>query len=158
MKYVIMVMILSLLVAALGAVDRLDDLLRDYELNSGLLVNGNTVYLAQLQSSDAIPVAVKKLDFQSSYNQGVMDATALHSSTGWLFGGFASGFFLGLIGTGIIVLAASGSEPTFLPEQVDINGYRQGYYRKSKAKNQGTAAIGGVLGTAVIVVLILSAQ
>jgi len=158
MKHVVLIVGLLLSIAVLGATDSLADLMEKIEPNSDQYTQGDVIYLAQLQSNQTKPVLVTKLDFNSSYNQGIMDATALHSSTGWFFGGVASGFFLGLIGTGIIVLAASGSEPSFLPENADINGYRQGYFRKSKAKNQSNAAVGGVLGTAAIVLIILSAQ
>jgi flavin-dependent dehydrogenase len=85
---------------------------------------------------------------------------------GTFVGGFAGGFFLGLIGTGIAYAVASGSDAQ-LPAldaarlaqaTADYQlAFRQGFEERVRSRRKGAALTGGLLGTATIVVLLLSA-
>ena len=92
--------------------------------------------------------------------KGEADAKARHSGTGWMVGGFFSGVGLGLIGTGIItaVAASTNPQPKTTPEAVDETCYISGYSGKAGSKNTWSAFGGGLLGTAVIVAILLSAS
>lgn len=94
-------------------------------------------------------------------------AAAERVGTGGSFaGGFVGGFFLGLIGTGIAYAVASGSDAQ-LPAldaarlaQATSDyqlAFRQGFEERVRARRKGAALTGGLLGTATIVVLVLSA-
>lgn len=87
-------------------------------------------------------------------------ADQLHSGSGWMAGGFASGVLLGLIGTAITYAIASSSsvEVNRVPEGVEPSCYRDGYVSKAKGKNTSSALTGGLLGTAVLVVLVVVAS
>lgn len=87
-------------------------------------------------------------------------ASSRHSSTGWMVGGFVSGIFLGLIGTAISYAMASGSsaEVEGMPEGVEPTCYRDGYTAKARGMNTGSALTGGLLGTAVLVLIVVSAS
>lgn len=94
------------------------------------------------------------LPYSESYAKGIKDAKSFHSSGGYIIGGMASGFLLGLIGTGIITLAAGGSDPSAIPPNCEPNAYLKGYHKQSKSSNKGAALTGGLIGTAAIVLLI----
>lgn len=83
-----------------------------------------------------------------------------HSGAGWMVGGLASGFFLGLIGTGIITAVASSSSPHAerTPSDVEQACYRDGYTSKAKNMNTMSALTGGLIGTAALVLVIVSAS
>ena len=87
-------------------------------------------------------------------------ADQLHSGSGWMAGGFVSGVLLGLIGTGISYAIASSSsvEVSRVPDGVEASCYREGYVSKAKGTNTSNALTGGLLGTALLVVLIVSAS
>lgn len=86
------------------------------------------------------------------------------SSTGSFVGGFAGGLLLGLIGTGI-AYAAQGPSDLPMAAQADagrygseyVLGLQQGFADSSKAKKRSSALTGGLLGTATLLVLVLSA-
>lgn len=100
---------------------------------------------------------VKKLTYSSSYNRGIRDAESRHSTTGYFLGGVGSGIMLGLIGTAIIGIAAGGTSPDYIPNNVNQEGYISGYRKKAKSKNTLSAVGGGLLGTAVIVIAVVAA-
>ena len=86
---------------------------------------------------------------------------------GWFVGGFASGLVLGLIGTAVIYVAAGNSDTAVPPDRRLVianqpSHYQQafevGYGEKIKSKRKGAALGGGLLGTATIVLLIVSAS
>ena len=87
-------------------------------------------------------------------------AEELHSGSGWMAGGFLSGVLLGLIGTGISWAIANSSsvEVNRMPDGVEASCYREGYTSKARSKNTSNALTGGLLGTALLVVLIVSAS
>lgn len=91
--------------------------------------------------------------------RGRSDASVMHGTTGWMLGGFASGLVLGLIGTGVITaVAATGSpQPDLVPDTTDPSCYREGYSGKARSKNTVSALAGGLVGTAVWVVIVVSA-
>jgi hypothetical protein len=85
---------------------------------------------------------------------------------GWMAGGVVTGLLTGLIGTAII-WAVAGSSDVSVPadRRVQIAGenatyqqaYESGYGSKLKSKRKGAALGGGLLGTAALVLLIVSA-
>jgi hypothetical protein len=95
-------------------------------------------------------------------------ALANQQSVGGRFaGGFAAGFFLGLIGTGI-AWAVAGSDDTPVPSthasqlassNPNYNlAFQQGYSARLKSRRKSSALTGGLVGTAVIVTILLATQ
>jgi hypothetical protein len=87
-------------------------------------------------------------------------------TSGRFVGGFAAGFGLGLIGTGIVYAIAS-STPDVPETQMALiqaqpaayqAAYQEAYRRDIKSRRQSNALIGGLVGTAAVVTLILSAN
>lgn len=97
---------------------------------------------------------------QESYVRGEIEANIRHSSAGWFAGGIGSGVLLGLIGTGIVTAVAYGSNPrpSYVPQEYDSACYISGYSSKAKSKNSWNAFGGGLIGTAIIVAIVLSAS
>ena len=88
-----------------------------------------------------------------------------HSATGSYFGGFAGGLFFGLIGTGIAY--AVQSKPDLEPEQTILLKdkspeyqmfYTDAYKGDVQKKKRSSALVGGLVGTAILVVVIVSAS
>jgi hypothetical protein len=83
------------------------------------------------------------------------------STGGSVAAGLAGGLLLGLIGTGIVVLVQSDSEPSQL-ELKNLEGdecqyaYLEAYKNKSVGKKRKSALIGGLVGTAILVLIIVS--
>jgi hypothetical protein len=114
----------------------------------------------QLQFGPSEPLArFMSPDCDADRSRGREAADQLHSGSGWMAGGFVSGILLGLIGTGISWAMASSSsvEVNRVPDGVEASCYRDGYTSKAKSKNSSNALTGGLLGTAVLVVLVVSA-
>jgi len=86
-------------------------------------------------------------------------AGTTHSGSGWMAGGFVSGVLLGLIGTAISYAMASSSiaEVNRVPDGVEPSCYREGYTSKARGMNTSNALTGGLLGTAVLVLIVISA-
>ena len=86
-------------------------------------------------------------------------ASNTHSSSGWMVGGLVSGVFLGLIGTAVMYAVASSStaQAERIPDNVEATCYRDGYSSKAKSMNTNNALIGGLLGTAALVLIVVSA-
>jgi hypothetical protein len=95
---------------------------------------------------------------QESSMEGTTHADLYHSSAGWWAGGVGSGVVLGLIGTGIVwgISMASNPQTSTNPEKIDENCYRQAYKNEAKGQNKTGAGVGGLIGTAVILVIFLS--
>ncbi|HZI27221.1 MAG TPA: hypothetical protein VFD64_03635 [Gemmatimonadaceae bacterium] len=87
-------------------------------------------------------------------------ASMTHSGGGWMAGGLVSGVLLGLIGTAISYAIASSStvEVNRIPEGVEASCYRDGYTSKARSMNTSNALTGGLLGTAVLVLLVVAAS
>src|SRR5687768_11118447 len=116
--------------------------------------------ISQLQLGSREPLArFLSPDCETDRARGRDAADQLHSGSGWMAGGFVSGILLGLIGTGISWAMASSSsvEVNRVPDGVEASCYRDGYTSKAKSKNSSNALTGGLLGTAVLVVLVVSA-
>jgi hypothetical protein len=98
-------------------------------------------------------------DCADSKELGKAYADSVHSSTGWFIGGLATGALLGLIGTGVItiVAAVSDSKPGTIPGQVEAACYMDGYSGASRGGNTWAALGGGLLGTAIFVVVYMAA-
>lgn len=111
-----------------------------------------------LHADDPEPLTVASDSCLSSVALGSADAKARHTSSGWVIGGFFSGVALGLIGTGIItaVAASTDPKPQQIPPHLDGACYVSGYSDTAGNKNAWRAFGGGLAGTAVIVLIILS--
>ncbi len=110
----------------------------------------------------------------SRSHYGVIQATAEGQaaaanigSSGWFAGGFASGVVLGLIGTGITWALAANSQVEVAPDKRLLISsrsatyqqlYEKAYGDKVKSKRKVSALTGGLLGTATILVVYLSAM
>ncbi len=97
---------------------------------------------------------------QESYNRGVLAADLEHSAVGWGVGGFLAGGIFSWLGTGAVVLIASGSNPSprFVPEPYESTSYRVGYRDEGRRKNRRAAAIPGVIMSVLWTVVVLSAN
>lgn len=100
----------------------------------------------------------QELDCAESRIKGELNGREYHSSGGMIAAGVGSGIILGLIGTGIIVAVAAGTDPqpAFIPNEDIINEscYASGYSDSARKKNIYGALGGGLFGTAVIVTII----
>jgi hypothetical protein len=105
--------------------------------------------------------------FAQGVQEGKLSASTNYSAGGWAAGGFLGGLSLGLIGTGLVVgLTRIGSKYPPADEMIRIQdqtgpyrvGFMQGYNTRVKAKALGPSIFGGIAGTAVAVVIILSLQ
>jgi hypothetical protein len=106
------------------------------------------------------PATVVVQNCEKSRILGENAANSSHGTSGWFLGGVGSGVLLGLIGTGIIVgaSAVSNPQPKYIPDQVDVQCYVNGYSKASKSKNIMSALVGGLAGTATAVLIILMSQ
>jgi len=77
-----------------------------------------------------------------------------------MIGGFASGVFLGLIGTAVTWAMANSSAASVesIPEGVEPACYRDGYSSRARSTNTSSALTGGLLGTAAFVLIVISAS
>jgi hypothetical protein len=84
---------------------------------------------------------------------------------GWFAGGFVSGLFLGLVGTGVTWALASYSEVKLPPDRQVIVGTQPGTYRhvyeksfsdKVRMKRKSAALKGGLVGTGIVLAVFLS--
>lgn len=107
------------------------------------------------QQTESVPV---KLDYTKGYAEGQQNGSRVGQG-GWMAGGLAGGFLGGCIGGGIVWLVASGDTPTYIPEGPGEfqQGYIEGYKGATKSKKQQNALIGGLLGTAAFLTIVLLA-
>jgi hypothetical protein len=117
------------------------------------------------ESSFSIPGTSPLLRFLSpdcdlDRTRGREAASNTHSGSGWMLGGVASGVVLGLIGTAIItaVASSSASQAERVPDDAEPSCFRDGYSSRAKSMNTTSALTGGLLGTAVLLLIILSAN
>lgn len=110
----------------------------------------NATYGEEMESD------VPKLDYNPSFSMGKTDAKLHHVANGYFLGGLASGLLFGILGTVVIGFAAGGDTPEYIPDNVDVKGYIDGYYEKAKSKNKGAAWMGGFIGTAASVAMVVA--
>ena len=125
-------------------------------------------FLLAIVISGLIPLSYTfaENDCSTGETRARMDVMKYHSTGGYGVGGFGCGILLGLIGTGIIWAAASGADPS--PATIEkisqthssnfTNCYMLTYREETKRKNKSAAVTGGLLGTATILIIILSAS
>ncbi len=98
------------------------------------------------------------------FNDGRVAAEG-RGTAGSFVGGFACGFFTGLIGTGILWGVTGGDDvPIHLMGSSVVQekgsnysmGFSQGYKERTKQKKRGARLGGGLLGSATILILIIS--
>jgi hypothetical protein len=131
----------------------------------GFFVAAPSFAFAQVPSA-ALPAA-------PSAAVGLIDGRAAAQSVGtggWTAGSFASGLFLGLIGTGVTYAIAASSDAELPVEYFAtvqqkgaeyMMGFNQGYRQRVRSRRKSAALIGGLAGTAVgtaIVVALISAS
>ena len=77
-----------------------------------------------------------------------------------MIGGLVSGVLLGLIGTAVSYAIASSSAPEVggVPDGVEAACYRDGYVSRAKSMNTTNALTGGLIGTAVLLLILVSAS
>lgn len=101
--------------------------------------------------------------------KGRLDGTTAAQSVGtggWMAGGVVTGLLTGLIGTAVI-WAVAGSSDVSVPADRRLQiaeqpatyqqQYEAGFGEKLKSKRKGAALGGGLLGTAALVLLVVSA-
>jgi len=129
---------------------------------------------ACLQSAGAQPSGVSGGAATSSDASSVAAAVAegrelaeSQGTGGWFAGGVGSGLVLGLIGTAVITIAAHNTGNNVPASQQSIlanrppdisQAFSQGYREKLKSKKRTSALTGGLLGTAVFVILYIGAE
>ncbi|UCE65118.1 MAG: hypothetical protein JSU85_09570 [Candidatus Zixiibacteriota bacterium] len=109
---------------------------------------------------------VKSPEYDNGYLDGKVAAGEEYKGDGWFGAGLAGGLLLGLIGTGVVVgLSQVGStepigyESGFLSGQPDYRlGFYKGYSKKIKSTRLQKSLIGGVIGTAIIVTILVATQ
>jgi hypothetical protein len=119
---------------------------------------------AQQAISDSATAAALAMLAQAQVD-GQM-AAANVGTGGWFGGGFLGGLLLGLIGTGATYAFASSSHVELPPDKQLIvvsrpAAYQQAYTKafgdKVRSKRKTSALTGGLIGTATLVVVVLSA-
>lgn len=100
------------------------------------------------------------LDCDTDRSRGRETAAANHSGSGWLAGGFVSGVLLGLIGTAVTFAMANSStaQPDRIPDGAEASCFRDGYSSRARSINTSSALTGGLLGTAVLILIVVSAS
>ena len=97
------------------------------------------------------------MDCAESALKGKSDASTLHKAGRWFAGGLVGGTLLFPIGGGLVIAIAAGSapRPRTIPDEGTINEncYLSGYTKKARSKNVLGAMGGGLLGTAIIVII-----
>ena len=109
----------------------------------------------------------KSGEYENGYLEGRASASENYSGGGWLAAGMGGGLLLGLIGGGIVVgISQSGTVEPPTMHRMSISdkssnykmGFYDGYSKKAKKKRLGNSILGGLIGTAAIVVIIMSNQ
>ncbi|MCK5050133.1 MAG: hypothetical protein KAS53_00235 [Candidatus Cloacimonetes bacterium] len=113
-----------------------------------------------IQEEEKLEEPLIKVNYNESFDLGYSYGLQHHPSGGWGFGGFTSGFLLGIIGAGLHFAIASGSSPetNYIPENVEPLAYRNGFEKAARKKNKKSSITGGLLGTATVVVLFLMTE
>jgi hypothetical protein len=115
------------------------------------------------QASYPFYVPEIKTEYQKGVSEGELAAKNDYSPTVWVAAGFGGGLGLGLIGSGIVAgISQVGTvEPTnsriqFLSlKTLDFRkGYFDGYSKKAKRKKLIGSIVGGLVGTATIVIIL----
>jgi hypothetical protein len=140
-------------------------------LSASLALCPASIALAQAEADTTIaehPDSTKAQEYSESagwmkcHQQGKEDGSKL-GTTGSFIGGLAGGVLLGLIGTGIAVLVQSTPEPSAdkleaLEREECRYAYTEAYESKGKGKKRTSALIGGLVGTAVLVGIIVASN
>jgi hypothetical protein len=124
---------------------------------------------SQLLAAEPQPVVTDST--QVTMEQGLADgdvaATNHYGSTKWLGYGLGGGFLLGFIGAGVVLaISQSGRPQPSMTEVLKIangtaqyqHGFGDAYAQRAKKKALSMAIIGGLVGTAVAVTVVASAQ
>ena len=120
-----------------------------------------------VQEEPDLPTSGEKIlgddeNWMMCHQQGKIDGGNI-STAGSTVAGVAGGVILGLIGTGIVVLLQSKSDPPQSSLQA-LEGdqcqyaYIEAFKDKSVSKKRTSALIGGLIGTAVFVIIYVSAS
>jgi len=117
------------------------------------------------------PAPTARDSTHATWEHGVTDgdlSARMHARSGKWFGyGVGSGLLLGLLGTGIIVGVSQAGRPKPPPEEIlhiadstpqYQTGFADAYSKRAKKKNLGPALLGGLVGTALGVAIVMSFQ
>lgn len=109
---------------------------------------------------EATGIRLRQLDCDLDRTRGRQAANTLHSGSGWMIGGVASGVLLGLIGTGVItaIAASSSASTNHVPDGAEPACYREGYAGRARSVNTTSALTGGLIGTLALVIIVVSAS
>jgi hypothetical protein len=124
------------------------------------IVSFEKVPTPSLGIPDAMPLLRHlAVDCELDRTRGREAASNTHNSANWMIGGVLSGVVLGLIGTLAAYAIASSStvEVLSIPEGVEPTCYRDGFVTRAKGKNCNDALVGGLLGTAILVLIVVAA-
>lgn len=124
----------------------------------------HVAYAQEIKSKNNKKTETQKSDlsmFIECQEKGKLDGSQV-STEGSFLGGLAAGFLLGLIGTGIAVAAQSAPEP---PSSNIMNlkpecrlAYINAYRAEGLKKKRYAALGGGLAGTSIALLIILSAS
>lgn len=105
-----------------------------------------------------IPIPALSETCTEAIVRGENDAASKHTSKSWFYGGVASGVLLGFIGTGILTAMSAGSSPRpkVIPEGYNEACYINGYSGKARKKNMWSSLGGGLVGTAILAVVVIT--
>lgn len=105
--------------------------------------------------------------YTEGYAGGESYARDAYSAGGWAGAGLAGGFLLGLIGAGIMTgVSQMGSPKPSMTKMLEISempepykiGFMDGYSKKVKKKRLFPVIAGGVVGTAIAVIVVLNIE
>ena len=109
-------------------------------------------FLSFAQEAESVP---KKLTYDDGYVQGKRDGQETDQSK-WSAVGFGGGLLGCCLGGGIVYFVASGDAPDSIPQgpYEFREGYAEGYRDATKSNKRKSALIGGIAGTALLVVVL----
>jgi hypothetical protein len=111
------------------------------------------------------PAAASAALFAQAQSDGRVAAASVGTGR-WAIGGFASGFFVGLIGTGVSWALAGSTNAEVPPEKRLLiasqpiayqQAYEKGFADKVRSNRKSAALTNGLLGTALFLTIFVSA-
>ncbi len=91
-----------------------------------------------------------KLKYIDALNKGTVDALRLNKKNTGLLMGWTGGMILNLPGTFLTYNLVSGSKPKVIPNNLDVTGYKDGYWEMSKKMNKEACLSTGFIASASV--------
>jgi hypothetical protein len=130
-----------------------------------LLFGASSLLAQQAQPSGVTQAGASNTEVMAKGRLDGQTSAQSVGTGGWMAGGVVTGLFTGLIGTAVI-WAVAGSSDVSVPADRRLQiadhpptyqqAYEAGYGEKLKSKRKGAALGGGLLGTAALVLLVVS--